>query len=420
MGPRLVPLVIVAAILGFVGASAGTALAPEYPRLWNASVGLVILGGITPLIYAVNARIVPVFSRRDWQRPELMKAAMILALASGWLTFLGRAGGWGFIEATGLTAALAGGLAFMVSIVSLFRSPVTERPSPPPPFEEQRTIDKVAIQFTRLAGIWLIIGLVVGLMMVIWTPSFGRWELVWAHAMLLGWFLSMASGVSYHVLSRWTGQQWRWPRLPGIHLRLVQLGLPVMLLALALDTQWLFFVAGPIQTIALLLYVANVLPQARHLPTIPRIGVTAAAWMLVIGATLGAGFALDPVNHVTLRFTHAQTNLFGWAGLLVCGVGYYLFPRFAGYALAWPRLAKIQMAVLVISVVANATIWWWFISRDAGIQPWLIGTGLLITLSIATYGAIIGKTFFAASPTSVGSSVQLQRNRTTQLMRSRV
>ena len=419
MGPRLTPLVIVAAILGFVGASAGTALAPEFPRLWNASVGLVILGGITPLIYAVNARIIPVFSRRDWQRPELMKAAMILALASGWITFIGRAGGWWFVEAVGSTAALAGGLAFMVSIITLFRSPVTDRPAAPPPFPEQTPVDRIGIQFTRLAGVWLIAGLVIGLIIVFWTPSVGRWELVWAHAMLIGWFLSMASGVSYHVLPRWTGQQWRWPRLPGIHLRMVQLGLPVMVLALALDTQWLFFVAGPVQTVALLLFAANVLPQAKHLPAVPRIGVTAASWMLIIGVTLGAGFAVDPINHVTLRFTHAQTNLFGWAGLLVCGVGYYLFPRFAGQALAWPRLAKIQMSLLIVAVVINATIWWWYVSRDPGMQSLLITTGLLITISLATYALIIGKTFFAASPSAVGSAVRLQRSRPSPMMRTR-
>jgi hypothetical protein len=419
MGPRLVPLVIVAAILGFVGASAGTALAPEFPRLWNASIGLVILGGITPMIYAVNARIIPVFSRREWQQPELMSAAMILAVASGWITFVGRAGGWGLLEAFGLTIALAGGLAFMISIITLFRSPVSERPAPPPPFPEQQAIDRVGIQFTRLAGMWLIVGLVIGLLIAIWTPSFGRWELVWAHAMLLGWFLSMASGVSYHVLSRWTGQQWRWPRLPIIHLRLVQLGLPIMVLALALDTQWLFFIAGPVQTIALLLFVANVLPQAKHLPIVPRIGVTAASWMLVIGATLGAGFALDPVNHVTLRFTHAQTNLFGWAGLLVCGIGYYLFPRFAGQALAWPRLAKIQMSVLVGAIVVNGTIWWWYVSRDPEIRNLLIATGLIITFSLATYALIVGKTFFAASPSAVGSSIQMHRSRPAPMMRSR-
>jgi hypothetical protein len=419
MGPRLVPLVIVAAVLGFAGASAGTALTPEFPRLWDASIALVILGGITPMIYAVNSRVVPVFSRRDWRYPNLMAFAMIAAIASGWIAFTGRAGGWSVIEALGMAIALAGGLAFMVSIVTLFRSPQSERPAPPVQDPIQQQVDRIATRFTRLAGIWLIVGLAIGLVTMFWTPSFGRWELVWAHAMLIGWFLSMACGVSYHVLSRWSGQPWRWPRLPAIHLRLVQIGLPLMVLALAFDMDRLFFVAGPAQTIALLLFVANVLPQAKHLPAIPRIGVTAASWMMVIGTTLGAGFAVDPVNHVTLRFTHAQTNLFGLAGLLVCGVGYYLFPRFAGNALAWPRLAKLQMSLLIVAVVINATIWWWYVSRDAGIQPWLIGTGLLITLSLSIYALIIGKTFFSASTSSVGASVQMQRRSTMPMMRTR-
>ena len=411
MGPRLIPAVIILSISSFVVASGGTALAPEYPRLWGAAVALVVLGGITPLIYAVNARIIPVFSRRDWATPNLLAAAMFLALASGWLAFVGRAGGWGLIEGGAMAVGLAGGMAFMWSIMSLFRSPVTNRPASPLPFPEQAAIDRIGIQFTRLAGIWLILGLVVGLMLVVWVPSTGRWDLVWAHAMLLGWFLSMASGVCYHVLPRWTGQQWRWPRLPLLHLRLVQLGLPVMLLALATNWQWLFFVAGPVQTVALLFFVANLLPQARELPAVPRVGVTAAGWMLVIGSTLGAGFALDPVNHVTLRFTHAQTNLFGWTALLVCGVGYYLFPRFAGSALAWPVLARLQMALLAAAVVVNATVWWWYVSRDQGIQPLLIGSGLLITLSLATFVTIVARTFFGASPAAVTSSVSLGRRR---------
>jgi hypothetical protein len=411
MGPRVVPAIVILAILGFAGASVGTALAPEYPRLWGAAVALVILGGITPLIYAVNARIVPVFSRRDWAKPRLLTSAMVLAVGSGWLAFAGRAGGWTIVEGLAMLLALAGGLGFMVSIVTLFRSPVTNRPASPLPFPEQQTIDRIGVQFTRLAGIWLIVGLVIGLMLVFWSPGAGRWELVWAHAMLVGWFLSMASGVCYHVLSRWTGKQWRWPRLPLIHLRLVQLGLPVMVLALATDLSWLFFVAGPVQTIAILLFIANVLPQARHLPTVPRIGVTAASWMLVIGATLGAGFAVDPVNHVTLRFTHAQTNLFGWTALLVCGVGYYLFPRFAGQALAWPRLARVQMAVLVTAVVFNATVWWWYISRDPGAQTIVIVSGLIISASIFTFLAIVARTFFGASRSTVTSSVSLQRRR---------
>jgi hypothetical protein len=419
MTPGYVPHTIVAAILAFAGAAAGTALSPEFPRLWSASVALAILGGITPLIYAVNARVVPVFSRRDWRRPDVMTAAMGLAVASGWIVFAGRAAGSSAIEALGMASALAGGVAFMASILLLFRSPQTNRPAPPVSGPDLAKSDRVATQFTRLAGIWLIVGLTIGFVLVFWTPSVGRWELVWAHAMLVGWFLSMASGVFYHVAPRWTGRPWSWPRLLPIHLRLAQFGLPVMVLALALDMSALFFIAGPVQTIALLLLIANLLPQAVRLPAVPRIGVTSAGIMLVIGATLGAGFAIDPANHVTLRFTHAQINLFGWAGLLVCGVGSYLFPRFAGHALVWPRLAAIQMSVLVGAVVVNSSIWWWYVSRDQSIQPLLIASGVVIAASLAVFALIVGKTFLAASPTSVGSTVELQRTRGPAVIRPR-
>jgi hypothetical protein len=390
---RATPLVIVLALLAFAVASAGTALAPEYPRLWQASLALIVLGGITPLIYAVNSRLIPVFSRRSWQSPRLLAGVMLTGVASGWLVFLGRLLPSQAIEVAGSAAALAAGALFLYCIMRLFRSQVTGPAAVPLPFPAQAGIDRIGVRFTRLAVTWLLVGLAAGVMLTLWTPGTGRWELVWAHAMLLGWFLSMASGVCYHALPRWTGKEWRWPALIPIHLRLVQIGLPVMLVALALDHRWLFFVAGPVQTLALLAFLLNLFPQARHLPGVSRLGVTAAGSLLLIGATLGASFAIDPVNHVTLRFTHAQTNLFGWTALLVCGVGYYLFPRFAGQPLPWPRLARAQMAVLLLAVIVNATAWWWYVSLDPGASSVVIGSGLAITGSLAVFVGIVARTF---------------------------
>jgi hypothetical protein len=57
-------------------------------------------------------------------------------------------------------------------------------------------------RFTRMAGGYLLPGLVVGAALPWWRPGFGRWGLVWAHALLVGFIMSMASGVSYHVLPR--------------------------------------------------------------------------------------------------------------------------------------------------------------------------------------------------------------------------
>jgi hypothetical protein len=69
--------------------------------------------------------------------------------------------------------------------------------------------------------------------------------------------------------------------------------------------------------------------------------------------------------------------------------------------------------------VVNGTIWWWYVSRDPEIRNLLIATGLIITLSLATYALIVGKTFFAASPSAVGSSIQMHRSRPAPMMRSR-
>lgn len=400
MGKRIVPVVIVAAILAFAAAAMAVAFVPERPRLWSAAVALVVLGGITPLIYAVNVRIVPVFSMRTWQQPRLMYAAMVSAIAGGWLVFAGRALPNSRLETTGTLAALAGGVFFVVSVVRLFRSAPTTNARPPLPYPGQAEIDRIGTQFMRLAGIYLLLGLGVGVMLRFWTPpTGGRWDLVWAHLLLVGWFLSMASGVLYHVLTRWTAGQWKHPRLIRAHLLVTLAGLPMMVIALAFNMTSLFAVAGPLQATALIFLVWNVVPLARILPWMTRFAVIGAGVYLVLGVSLGASAAMDPANHATLRLAHAQINLFGWGGLLVCGVGYYLFPRFAGQPLRWPRLAAAQGMLLLGSVIVSATAWWRYFDGNRGIEPLLTVSGALIAASFLTFALITALTFRRASRT---------------------
>lgn len=394
MGKRIVPVVIVAAILAFAAAAMAVAFVPDRPRLWSSAVALVVLGGITPLIYAVNIRIVPVFSMRTWQQPVLMYAAMVFAITGGWLVFLGRAIPAGIMETAGTLAALAGGVLFVVSVVRLFRSAPTSKVRPPLPYPGQAEVDRIGTQFMRLAGIYLLLGLGVGVMLRFWTPATGgRWDLVWAHLLLVGWFLSMASGVLYHVLTRWTTGKWRHPQLIRAHLLVSMVGLPLMVVALAFNMTRLFAIAGPLQAIALLFLVWNVVPLARKLPWMSRVAVIGAGVYLALGVSLGASAAMDPANHATLRLAHAQINLFGWGGLLICGVGYYLFPRFAGQPLRWPRLAAAQGLLLLASVIVSATAWWRYFDGNRGIEPLLTISGLLIAASFLTFALITALTF---------------------------
>lgn len=409
MGRRFVPMTVLAATLAFAVAAASMAFVLDEPRLWSASVALVVLGGITPMIYAVNARIVPVFSGRDWQSHNLIFGAMGSGIAGAWLTYLGRASGDDLIEQIGALAALAGGVLFLISVVLLFRSPRTERPTPPVPFPEQTAVDRIGTYFMRLASFYLLMGLSIGVMLTFWIPPRGRWDLVWAHAMLVGWFMSMASGVLYHVLPRWTGERWRRPRLIRVHLLTVLFGLPFMVLALAINHRWLFAVAGTLQAVALLLLIWNVIPLARRLPSHSRVGVVGAGCFLAIGVLLGASVAMDPVNHVNLRFTHAQANLFGWGALLVCGVGYYLFPRFTGRPLRWPLLATAQMVLLIAGVLLSATAWWWYLAVDRAAEPLTMAGALTIAASLLTYGVVLGATFYSQSAVPAGITIQSLR-----------
>ncbi len=393
MFPRLVPLSALSAALAFTVAAACAAFVPDRPALWSAIVALVVLGAITPMILAVNVRIVPVFSRRAWQSPRVMAAALALAIAGGWATFLGRAVPLGWLETAGAALALGSGLCFMISIMRLFRSEPVTRISPPLPHPEQAIADKAGIAFTRQAGMYLIVGLVVGLLLRFWTPDRGRWELVWAHALLLGWFLNMASGVCYHTLSRWTGRRWRSPRLILLHLRVATLALPLMIVALAIDQSRLFAVAGVAQAAMLLLFVANIAPMLLGLPLVSRIGTLAACTALTSGVLLGGWFALEPTAGYRLRIAHGSINLFGFAGLLVAGVGYYLFPRFVGQALRWPRLAVAQVVVQIAGVVILALGWWWYQRGGDGGTMVIMTGGLTTTAALMLFATILAATF---------------------------
>jgi hypothetical protein len=393
MFPRLLPIAIVSVACAFAVATLSVGLVPDEPRLWPAAVALVILSGITPLIYAVNVRIVPVFSRRTWQSVRLIGGALIAALASGWLVFAGRALRYDALETIGHVVAFGGGLAFVISIVRLFRSPVISAAAPPLPYPVQAEIDRIGVRFTRFAGYYLLVGLGIGVILEFTTPDRGRWDLVWAHALLVGWLMHMASGVCYHVLSRWTGKPWRTPRLIGLHFHATAVATPLMLLALALDVRWMLALGGLTQAIALLLFAINVAPMTWSLPPITRWGLLGAVAFLITGVVLGGLFAIDPVAGARLRISHAVVNLLGWTGLLISSVSYYLFPRFAGQTLRWPRLAIGQLVAQALGVI--------LIAVGFGLRSWdstytaelALAGATLAGFAMVTYGGIIGMTF---------------------------
>lgn len=170
--------------------------------------------------------------------------------------------------------------------------------------------------------------------------------------------MTMASGVCYHVLSRWTGVPWRSIATIRLHYTTVAWGLPFMLLALAADRDWLFLVAGPLQALAILVFLVNIVPLVARLSGPVRAGIVLAIAFLVVGISLGVTFAIDTGTGPRLRQVHVMANVFGWAGLLISGFGYRFVPNFANTGLRWPRFAAAQVVVMVVGVLTGMYAMW--------------------------------------------------------------
>ncbi len=405
MGRFLTPVAMTAAMLAFTVAALAAGLAIYRPLLWSAAVQLAILGGITPMIYAVNLRIVPVFSRRMWTSPRLLQAQVVLALAGAWLGFAGTALALRSLAIVGSAMALVGGVIFIINLQRLFRQPAT-LPPPPLPCANQTTVDRLATRFMQLAAVYLLFGLASGAALHFWRLGSGRWDLVWAHSLLIGFFLSMASGVCYHAVSRWSGREWRHTGLIRLHLLVLALGLPAMLHALATNDLRMFAVAGPLQALGIALLLLNVAPLLPGLPQPTRTAFTGAAVLLLAGIALGSLFAVDPAIGARLRQAHAEINLFGWTGLLISGAGYYLIPRFAGRPLRWPRLAPLQLGTLSAGVVLAVVALVWR-AYGPGSPALLLLAQALIASGFALFALMVAATMRRCSPAPLGNSAPL-------------
>ncbi len=405
VAPRLVPFTMIAAAIAFAVAAMTAGLIGSRPAWWQAVVPLAVLGGIAPMIFAVNIRVVPVFSRRQWRSMPMVRAQVATMLAGAWLVYAGRIGESDPAITAGSILALASGLLFMANIGSLFGQPAT-RPAPPSDASRQKQVDRLAIVFTRTSSLFMLFGLATGVALRFWTPERGRWDLVWAHAMLVGFMLSMACGICYHVLSRWTGREWSaiWPI--RLHLAGTLIALPLMLVALAFDIDWLFLVAGPLQAVAIVLFLATIVPMLLRLPGATRPAMLAAGVFLLTGIGLGAWFAIDPAVGARLRLTHAGINLFGFTGLLISGVGYYLAPRFAGHPLRWPRLAWVQVALLAGGVIMGAIA---FAFRGYGHtnEAIIIAAHAMIAAAFAVFALMLGGVFLGQASSATVTAVRI-------------
>lgn len=388
MQRSLIALSLVMAPIALAVALLAAGASPEQPAWWSASVALAILGGVTIMIYGINIHSVPEHSGRQWASLGLIATQIGAGVIGAWLVFFGRGYRIDAMEITGHLLATIGAVLFMANIGLLFRQPGPSRPSKVP--RDQRTnqqrVDRLAIPFTIISGLMSIAGTGLGLVLSVWTPRFGRWDLVWAHVLLLGFFFSMASGTSYHMLSRWTGRPWRSIRLVQVHLYAYLVSFPLMVIALAWDIERLFFIAGPLMAVAMMAWAGNILPMATHTPGQVRVGIVVAMAFLAIGVAFGVMFAVDPGTGPRLRGAHVSANLYGFAGLLISGFGYGFIPRIAGTSgLRWPSLAPLQIAIMSVGSLGSMV----------SMGMWMYGNASADLVRLSCTVASLGMVLFA-------------------------
>lgn len=128
--------------------------------------------------------------------------------------------------------------------------------------------------------------------------------------------------------------------------------------------------------------------------------IKAAFVFLAIGIGLGVVFAFDRSIGARLRPLHAELNLWGWVTLLIYGMGYHMFPRFAGRPLEWPRLAVVQSWLAIAGVTLTAVGWWGLYWSAPLARAVLIGGGFAQAIAALLFALLIGTSVVRVVPTS--------------------
>lgn len=179
-------------------------------------------------------------------------------------------------------------------------------------------------------------------------------------------------GVAYHAPPRFSGTGTRGLVWARVQLACHYSALLLIVLGLGLGWPWVFAIGAALMALALALFAWR---SGRHCAsswhfrvrytkatdTMSRLSlrcIKAALVALTCGIGLGAWFALDRSAGAWLRPLHAELNLWGWATLLIDGMGYHMLPRFLGRPLVRTRPAALQSWL--------AIPWAWRWHRSAG------------------------------------------------------
>ncbi|KPL79528.1 hypothetical protein SE18_26430 [Herpetosiphon geysericola] len=102
--------------------------------------------------------------------------------------------------------------------------------------------------------------------------------------------------------------------------------------------------------------------------------IRAAVFYLAVGIGFGISFAFDRALGAQLRPIHVESNLAGFATMLIYGMAYFMLPRFMGRPLGLAGVANWQV-VLAISAVLLIDLGWAGLVANVALARWLLVFG---------------------------------------------
>ncbi len=86
-------------------------------------------------------------------------------------------------------------------------------------------MSQVTLRFIKASLLYLLTGISMGLLMLLWPRWMGVYLPIHAHINLLGWVSMLMFGVSYHILPRFSGKQLYSDMLANLHFWFANIGL---------------------------------------------------------------------------------------------------------------------------------------------------------------------------------------------------
>ncbi len=194
------------------------------------------------------------------------------------------------------------------------------------------------------------------------------------HTLFLGFFTMMIFGVTYHIIPIFSGRDFFRISLVYLHLIISNAGVIGMIVFLLSSRDYpaeiepMVWIASMIEVSGILVFMANI--TLAFLKGSPATGIvnpfgegdrkadliairftgTSITYFLG-GSIIGVIMLLRPDIIHFARPAHAHINLIGFISIMISGVSYHMFPRFANRPLHSISLARLQFRMVNIGLL---------------------------------------------------------------------